>query len=103
MAEYELAPDSADDLEAIFDYTIDRWGIEQAHRYKNKLSSHFSEIGRGKVNSRAFLRDFPELQVSYCGHHYVFHFIREGQIPLIIAVLHERMGRVSRIKRRLDG
>ena len=25
MANYDLAPDTAEDLEAIFDYTIDRW------------------------------------------------------------------------------
>ena len=53
------------DLEAIFDYTIDRWGIEQAYRYKNKLTLHFSNIGNGKANSRAFSENFPELHVSY--------------------------------------
>ena len=103
MANYNLAPDTAEDLEAIFDYTIDRWGIEQAHRYKNKLAVHFSNIGRGKVNSKAFLKNVSELQVSRCEHHYVFHFIRQDQPPLIVAILHERMDMVNRIRRRLDG
>ena len=103
MANYELAPDTVEDLEAIFNYTIDRWGIEQAHRYKNKLAFHFSNIGHEKANSKAFLKNIPELQVSRCEHHYVFHFIRKNQPPLIIAILHERMDMVSRIKRRLDG
>ena len=103
MSDYELSPDSGEDLETIFDYTIDRWGVEQAHRYKNQLAQHFSEIGTGSAVTRAFLKDFPELQVSRCSHHYVFHFVRKGQLPLIIAVLHERMDLVSRVKRRLDG
>ena len=56
MADYDLAPETAQDLEAIFEYTIDRWGIEQAYRYKNKLALHFGKIGQGKANSRAFLK-----------------------------------------------
>lgn len=71
---YQLAPDVLLDLEAIFDYTIDRWGIEQAHRYKSKIVQH----------------------------HYVFHLVRENQAPLIIAILHERMNMIDRIRNRLD-
>lgn len=103
MPDYDLSPDSVEDLEAIFVYTIDRWGVEQAYRYKNKLTQHFSEFGKGKAISRAFIKSFPELQVSRCEHHYVFHFARKGKVPLIIAILHERMDLVSRVRRRLEG
>ena len=49
MADYELAPEVESDLEGVFDYTIDRWGIDQAYRYKGKLAAHFRRIGQGKA------------------------------------------------------
>ncbi len=99
---YVLAPDAVQDLEAIFDYTIDRWGVEQAHRYKNKLSDHFRELGKGTTRSRIFLESMPNLQVSRCERHFVFYLEKEDEPPLILAVLHERMNMVSRIRRRLE-
>jgi len=103
MADYELAPEVEGDLEGIFDYTIDRWGVEQAYRYKGKLAAHFSRLGQGKTMTRTFLKRSPELQVSRCEHHYVFHLNRRSLPPLIVAVLHERMDLVNRIKSRLGG
>ena len=40
MADYELASEVESDLEGIFDYTIDRWGIEQAYRYNNRNNAN---------------------------------------------------------------
>ena len=98
----QLAPDVVQDLEAVFDYTIDRWGIEQAHRYKSKIVQHLNSIAQGKARLKTFLETRPELQVSRCEHHYVFHLVRENQAPLIIAILHERMNMIDRIRNRLD-
>jgi plasmid stabilization system protein ParE len=103
MADYELAPEVESDLEGVFDYTIDRWGIDQSYRYKGKLAAHFRRIGQGKAITRTFLNRSPVLQVSRCEHHYVFHIIRENKPHLIVAVLHESMDLVRRIKRRMDG
>ena len=44
----------------------------------------------------------PEkLRVIRCEHHYVFYCLRKGQCPLIIAVLHENMDLLSRLRARL--
>ena len=102
MADYLFAPEVVEDLKGIFDYTIARWGIEQAYRYKGKLTFHFRQIAQGKAQTRAFLKKSPELHVSRCEHHYIFHLIRKNQPPLIIAVLHESMDIISRIRGRLD-
>lgn len=33
MAEVRLSPAAEDDLEGIFDYTVQQWGLEQAVHY----------------------------------------------------------------------
>ena len=78
MADYLITPDVAEDLKGIFDYTIDHWGVEQAHRYKGKLTFHFRKIAQGKAKTRSFLKKFPELRVSRCEHHYIFHLIQKN-------------------------
>lgn len=102
MADYDIAPGVVKDLEGIFDYTISQWGIEQAYRYKGKLSLHFKQIGLGKARTKSFLAKIPALQVSRCEHHYIFHLTRKKQPPLIVAVLHESMDMIRRISKRLE-
>ena len=102
MVPYELAPKVESDLEGIFDYTIDRWGIEQAQRYRGKLVAHFERIAQKNAKVRPFLKHWKDLQISKCEHHYVFHLNRGNKPPLVVAVLHENMNLVCRIKERLE-
>lgn len=44
MAEYRLTPAAERDLEAIWTYTVQRWGTEQANRYIDVLTTAFSEL-----------------------------------------------------------
>ena len=102
LAGYELAEAAARDLEGIALYTISKWGSKQALRYVALLSSHFDAIGNGKARTRIFLQHRPELHVSRVQHHYVFHLSRVKDRPLILAVLHERMDLMSRLRERLS-
>ena len=101
MAKYELGQDAADDLETIADYTISNWGAKQASRYSARLDSHFDAIANGKARSRHFLPHRPELLVSHIEHHFVFHLERKNDCPLIIAVFHEKMDLMARLRERL--
>jgi toxin ParE1/3/4 len=47
------------------------------------------------------LKHRPELLVSRCEHHYVFHLVRKKQCPLILAVFHESMDLMVRLRERL--
>ena len=102
MADYQLAPEADDDLLEVARYTINTWGEEQAERYAGKLQSCFETIGRGKARSRELLKSRPELLVIRCEHHFVFYSIRKGQCPLIIAILHENMNLLNRLRERLN-
>ena len=54
-----------------------------------------------EIYQRIFLRHRPELRVSRARHHYVFHLEREKRCPLILAVFHEHMDLMSRLRARL--
>ncbi len=102
MPVYELSEAADADLQAIARYTISTWGVDQARRYEAVLENHFRAIGREKARTRVFLKHRPELFVSRIGHHCVFHLVRGGQCPLILAVFHEKMDLMNRLRGRLD-
>ncbi len=102
MKGYRLAPAAAQDLLEIAAYTIRTWGNEQAERYERALVDHFMALARGDVPTKAPIRGRPELIVSRCEHHYVFAVLQEGDSLLILAVLHEKMDLMTRLRRRLD-
>lgn len=101
MADYQLTADADADLSGIAAYTIETWGIEQARRYEAALVAHFAAIARSTVRCRAPFKDRPDFLVSRCEHHYVFHRVRNNQCPLILAVFHERMNLMARLRERL--
>ena len=101
MADYQLTPEADDDLLGVAHYTIKTWGEEQAEHYAGKLRSCFETIGSGKARPRELLKTRPDLLVTRCEHHYVFYRLRKGQAPLIIAILHENMDLMNRLRERL--
>ena len=46
FAEYRLAPEAKRDLEAIWLYTLEEWGLEQANRYTDELTDVFCSTCR---------------------------------------------------------
>ena len=101
MANYELAEAAEADLKSIAFYTSSKWGAKQAARYGTVLDAHFEAIGNGEARTRIFLKHRPELRVSRVEHHYVFHLDREKQCPLILAVFHEKMDLMTRLRTRM--
>lgn len=102
-ARYDITLDAKADIRNIWLYTAETWGEAQADRYTKALDDTFDEIADGKAFSRTFLKVYPHLRVVRCEHHYVFYLSLEGQRPNIIAILHERMDLVSRLRERLSG
>jgi toxin ParE1/3/4 len=102
MPNYELAAAAEEDLRNISRYTISTWGREQAARYIAQLDTQFELIGDGRARTRSCLPHRPELRVSRAKHHYIFFLERETQCPLILAVLHEKMDLMTRLRQRLE-
>lgn len=101
MVPYHLTSDAESDLKEILRYTLEKWGRAQALRYAESLDRCFVEIATKSRKSRTLRHSHPALHVTRCEHHYVFYLRSERQPPQIIAVLHERMDMLQRLKDRL--
>lgn len=102
MLPYDLTRSAQSDLEEIARYTIERWGSKKAKQYAAAFDTCFIKLAEGELVARVFSEILPDVQVARCGQHYVF-FLRAAQKrPCIIAVLHERMEIIERLKDRLS-
>ncbi len=85
---YALRELARADLEAIWIYTVEQWGGEQAERYLQGLFDCFEELaanprlGRERDDVKAGYRSFPQ------GRHVVFYLIALAGIE-VIGVVHQ--------------
>ncbi len=76
------------DLEAIWQYTFEQWGIEQAERYLEAMFTCFEDLaanprlGRERDDVKPGYRSFPQ------GRHVIFYTIGEFGIE-IIGIVHQ--------------
>jgi toxin ParE1/3/4 len=97
VGDYKLTPEAEQDLSDIIKYTLNKWGKGQAVKYVSILEHRFKELSDADFLSRHV---FGDIYSSYCEHHYIF-FIKSSPAK-IIAVLHENMDLVTRLKKRLS-
>jgi plasmid stabilization system protein ParE len=102
MLPYDLTLSAQADLEEIARYTLGKWGELQAKRYAALLDDCFEKIAEGRAISRTFSAALPQVQVTRCHRHSVFFVQPENKKPCIVAILHERMEIISRLKHRLS-
>jgi toxin ParE1/3/4 len=87
-AAYALRDLAAADLEAIWVYTVEQWGVEQAERYLKSLFACFEDLaenpqlGRQRDEVKAGYRSFPQ------GRHVVFYLVVPAGIE-VIGIVHQ--------------
>jgi len=102
MLPYKLTLLAEEDIKGIARYTLKHWGKKQSMHYAGILGKYFRNIASGDVHSRSFSENFPQVKVSHCEHHYIFYIHPDKKPPVIIAVLHERMDLLVRLRNRLE-
>ncbi|MBY8952563.1 type II toxin-antitoxin system RelE/ParE family toxin [Pseudomonas carnis] len=90
MAEYHLAPAAERDLEGIWVYTVQRWNVEQAHRYIDIFTAAFSALAQSPRTFPACDYIRPGYRCSRIERHMVYFRVTDYGIS-IIRVLHDRM------------
>ncbi|MFO1465651.1 MAG: type II toxin-antitoxin system RelE/ParE family toxin [Steroidobacteraceae bacterium] len=87
---FVLTPRAAADLDDIWDYTADRWGLDQTETYTRQLAKDIQTVadkpsrGRQCDEVRAGYRKYPS------GSHVLFYRLTDDGID-IVRILHERM------------
>ena len=87
-AAYAVRELAAADLEAIWVYTVEQWGVEQAERYLKSLFACFEDLaenpqlGRQRDEVKAGYRSFPQ------GRHVVCYLVVPAGIE-VIGIVHQ--------------
>lgn len=90
MASYKLTPAAESDLELIWGYTAERWGINQANRYVDDLAAAFDLLAESPALARLREEFAPSVRIHPHAHHLIVFIEAEGGI-VIVRVLHESM------------
>lgn len=98
---YVLTRGAAADLREITRYTVATWGEAQCRAYIADLEAAAQAVVRGEGAFKDMSDLLPGLRMVWSGKHCVFCLPRPGQPALILAILHERMDIVARLKDRL--
>ena len=87
---FVLSPRAQTDLDQIWDYTAERWGLNQAETYTRQIWADIQTVakspllGRECEEVRAGYRQYPS------GSHVLFYRLTRDGIE-VIRILHERM------------
>lgn len=88
MTRLTFSPAALADLEHIYDYTYENWGIEQAETYILGLSKACEQLASGKKSGR----DASDIRSGYRKQKYGSHlaFYKHDDTALVIVrILHE--------------
>jgi toxin ParE1/3/4 len=99
---YVLTRSAQADLQEIVRYTEREWGTAQCQAYVERLETTATELalGQGLFRQRDDL--LPGLRVRLAGHHYIFCLPQTEGPAAVLAILHENMDLITRLKERLD-
>ena len=89
MSLVTFSPAAAADLDNIWDYTVEKWGADQADRYTDDLQNTCSGLARGEKRGRNV-----DVRSGYLKHavgkHFVFFRMTKAGIE-VIRILHQSM------------
>ena len=90
MTGHVVSPRARADLNDIWDYTADHWGLDQAERYFHVLRQAIEAIARNPGRGRPCDEVRPGYRRYAVGSHMIFFRIVGDHID-IVRVLHQRM------------
>ncbi len=102
MKKYYVLTKSAEaDLREITRYTLEQWGAAQCSAYIADIEQKAEALATGKGAFQEMSALIPNLRVVLSGKHYIFCLPQQNAPAIILAILHEKMDVVARLKHRL--
>ena len=90
MQNYKLVPAAEKDLESIWRYTEQEWGIRQAEDYIDQMDEAFQLVADQPLMCRERQEFSPPVRIHHQAHHLIVYKIDIDGIT-VIRVLHESM------------
>lgn len=91
MSEYRLSPRAEADLAEIWDYTADRWGVEQADRYVREIAAACADLAAGRRQGRSMEDVRPGYLRFRVASHLLLYRRRNARLIEVVRVHHQRM------------
>lgn len=86
-------------LDQIWDYTVEKWGEEQADSYLRKLGACIQALKTQRHLWRSVKdKRLPGVFFIRCEHHFIFFREIEGRLA-VISILHENMDMLTRLRK----
>lgn len=98
---YVLSRSAGADLSHISRYTAEKWGETQRQAYVQQLQDAATDLALGRGAFKDWSAVLPGLRMKTVASHCIFAVHRPGRPALVLAILHERMDLLVRLKSRL--
>lgn len=96
IAEVRLSARAEADIASISEYTLERFGIEQALHYRDALESCLNLLAQNRMLGRRAERLAPSLR-SYQHQSHTIYYIPDGEGIYVVRILHVRMDPLHQI------
>lgn len=83
MPSYKLSPNAEADLDRIFDFGIDTFGLDQAIAYMGKLKNRFEDIAESPFHYPSVEHIRVGYRRSVCGVHSIYFRIHSGEVEIM--------------------
>jgi toxin ParE1/3/4 len=90
MAKLYLTPAALRDMENIWQYTAERWGLAQAERYTDRLTNCFETLAQSPLSGTSCSHIRPGYRRQSVESHVVY-YRAEPEAVTVVRILHERM------------
>lgn len=100
MKPYRLTSGAEADVAGILAYTLDHWCAEQAEKYVEQLEKCLQDLAAKRIQGKSVADVLGGVLCRRCAHHYVF-YTEDKDALTVLAILHENMNLVARLRDRL--
>lgn len=98
---FVYASEAQAELREVVRYTARQWGAAQARAYARQIDEAAEDLATGEGVFKDWSAVLPGLRVKATGSHFVFCVLRPGKPALVLAILHQRMDLMARLRGRL--
>jgi toxin ParE1/3/4 len=93
-----FSPKAQGDIDAIWEYSADHWGVDQADRYVTALRDTCAALARDERTGRDASDIRPGYRKIQSGRHVIFYGFDERGALEVVRILHERMDVRARLE-----
>jgi len=92
-----LSPAAQSDISDIWEFTVERWGEDQAIRYTSRIRDTLLDLVAGRRSSRAADDIVPGYRTCIIGSH-IAYFRIDADDLIVIRILHQSMDPLTQLR-----